>query len=68
MTQADLMQGLRDIVTSMSEYAPDWGDADLAEAGNLAARLKGVADTERLVRALGAENIREALGTEGRAS
>ncbi len=48
------VQALRDLHHSLAEYPAEWPDDVLAEVGNLAAAVKGMADTERLVRATGA--------------
>lgn len=48
-----LVEALRDLFHSLREYPADWSDDHLAEVGNLAAAVKGCADTERLTRALG---------------
>ena len=49
------IEALRHIVANLEEYPADQTDDFLAEAGNLTARIKGLADTERLVRALNAD-------------
>ncbi len=46
------IQHLRDIVANVEKCPADQTEDFLAEAGNLAARIKGLCDTERLQRAL----------------
>ena len=48
----ELVQALRDLRYSLNEYGAEWPDDLLAEVGNLAASVKGLADTEALYRAL----------------
>lgn len=53
----ELVQGLRDLAASITEYPAEWPDDLLAEVENLAQRIKGQAATERLVRATGAHEV-----------
>ncbi len=50
----EMVQHLRDLAFSLSEYPAEWPDDLLAEVDNLSAWVKGMAQTERLVRATGA--------------
>jgi len=47
-----LVQGLRDLAHSLDEYPAEWPDDLLTEVDNLAAKVRGAAQTERLTRAL----------------
>ena len=49
----ELVGSLRNLVQSLGEYPADWPDDLLIEAASLGARIKGLADTERLTRTLG---------------
>lgn len=49
----EMVQSLRDLAFSVGEYPAEWPDDLLAEVANLASAVKGAADTERLVRAMG---------------
>ncbi len=46
-----MVDSLRDLAHSLSEYPAEWPDDLLAEVDNLAAMVKGCVQTERLIRA-----------------
>lgn len=46
------MEALRTLEFSLSDHPADWPDDLLAEVGNVAKIVAGLADTERLMRAL----------------
>ncbi len=50
----ELLRAFRDLHHSLSEYPAEWSDDALAEISNVAAAVKGAADTEMLIRATGA--------------
>lgn len=50
----ELVQALRDLEHSLREHPAEWPGDLLADIGNLAAAVKGHADTELLIRATGA--------------
>lgn len=52
---ATYVQALRDLAFSMAEYPAEWPDDLLAEVDNLAAAIKGSAQSERLFRAVGVD-------------
>lgn len=51
----EMVQALRGLWHSVSEYPAEWPDDLLAEVGNIAAAVKGAAQTEQLFRALNAD-------------
>ncbi len=48
----ELVQGLRDLVFSLQEHPAEWPEDLLAEVGSLGVQARGLAETERLKRAL----------------
>lgn len=51
-----MVQHLRDLAHSLGEYPAEWSDDLLAEVANLAVLVRGMAETERLTRALTVED------------
>lgn len=48
----ELVEALRTLELSLKDHPADWSDDHLAEVGNVAKIVAGLADTERLLRAL----------------